>query len=254
MTSSLRAALTILPLLASIAPAMSDTAFPLPIKLPVATAVRLAAPPSLDDEAWNNVPAQRLAMLKDTGGATPLEAGKIRFAHDGTTLYVRFELEDTDIVQESNENQRHHYETGDVVELFLKPEGATWYWEFYATPNGRKTAFFYPGRGYKGLPSTLNYRSDIQVAAQIDGTLNNWRDRDTGWTATMSIPLAELSAAGIPLNPATPWRVLVGRYNFGRYLPEPELSMYPSLTKLDFHRHEEWARLQLLNAPAAHNP
>jgi len=184
----------------------------------------------------------------------PIEGGQVRFTWDDTHLHAFFELQDHDVLQESDQDQRHHYETGDVVELFLKPEGATWYWEFYATPNGRKTAFFYPSRGYKGLPSTLDYRSDLKVTAKIDGTLNNWRDRDTGWTATISIPLAELAAAGIPLNAGTPWRVLVGRYNYGRYLPERELSMYPSLTKLDFHRHEEWARLELQGAPPQATP
>lgn len=205
---------------------------------------------SSNPRAKPNAPAYPYLLLNaGPKSPSPLEGGQVRFTWDDTHLHVFFELQDHDILQESNEDQRHHYETGDVVELFLKPEGATWYWEFYATPNGRKTAFFYPGRGYKGLPSTLDYRSKLQVTAQIDGTLNNWRDRDTGWTARMSVPLAELAAAGIPLNTTTPWRVLVGRYNYGRYLPERELSIYPSLTKLDFHRHEEWARLELVTAP-----
>lgn len=195
-------------------------------------------------------PAQPLSLLSDKSGASvaPRESGSVRIAHDHTHLHVFFEFQDHDVVQESSEDQRHHYKTGDVVELFLKPENASWYWEFYATPNGRKTAFFYPSRGYKGLPSTLDYTSGLKVTAHIDGTLNNWRDRDVGWTAHMTIPLAELAAAGIPLDPKTPWRILVGRYNYGRYLPECELSMFPPLTRLDFHRHEEWARLELVPA------
>ncbi len=47
-------------------------------------------------------------------------------------------------VAEGKEDQLHHYQMGDLVELFLKPEDYTWYWELYATPIGKKTNFWFP--------------------------------------------------------------------------------------------------------------
>src|SRR5690606_11850151 len=148
-------------------------------------------------------------------------------------------------VQESDEEQQHFYRTGDVAELFLKPEGATWYWELYVTPNGRRTAFFFPGRGRLGLPSCFEYVSSLRVAGESQGSLNDWHDRDEGWTAELAMPLRELASQGIPLTPGQPWRILVGRYNYSRYLHAAELSMHPALPVTDFHRIDDYGILIL---------
>ena len=177
--------------------------------------------------------------------ATRGEGGTLRLAWDAEHLYAAFEFEDADVVQEDDRDDRPHYETGDVAELFVKPADASWYWEFYATPQGRRTVHFYPGRGRRGLPGNLTPGTAARVAAEVDGTLNQWRDRDRGWTAELAVPRAMLTEGGVELAPGTPWRVLAGRYNFGRELPAPELSVRPRLEPIDFHRLHEWADLLL---------
>lgn len=130
----------------------------------------------LGELVWRLAPAYPLVLPADRerdGVRTPQEQGTVRFAWDTTHFYAAFDFADRDIVQESDEDQQHHYRTGDVAELFLKPVGAAHYWEFYVTPNGRKTAFFYPSRGRVGLPSALNYSSRLRVAAQVNGTIND---------------------------------------------------------------------------------
>lgn len=99
---------------------------------------------------------------------------------------------DRDVVQEEDSDQQHHYRTGDVVELFLKPKEAPYYWEFYPTPQGRRTVFFAPSRGRFGLPSNLpvSYDGQVRVAASVDGTINDWQSPDVGWCAEISVPLA----------------------------------------------------------------
>lgn len=182
---------------------------------------------------------------KQDEGRKREEDAHVQLAWDDEFLYVAFSFEDSDIVQESESDQAHHYLTGDVAELFLKPRDETWYWEFYVTPNGLKTAFFYPGRGRLGLPSNLDYQSRIRVAAQVDGTINNWGDHDRRWTAEIAVPLSELADQGIPLDDSHPWQIFVSRYNYGRYLPYLEHSMMPTLSQTDFHHYEEWGNLEL---------
>lgn len=206
----------------------------------------------LDDPVWQRATLHPLSLPADgcrhDGDITPQEAGTARFAWDRGHFYAAFEFTDRDIVQECDADQQQHYLSGDLAELFLKPASGHHYWEFYATPTARKTAFFFPGRGRLGLQSNFVYQSGLQVAAQVNGTVNDWQSDDHGWTAEMAIPLKELAAAGIPLTPGQPWTVLVGRYNYGRHLTTygPELSSFPHLPESAFHRHESYAPIHLL--------
>ncbi|MCC6683038.1 MAG: carbohydrate-binding family 9-like protein [Phycisphaeraceae bacterium] len=202
---------------------------------------------ALDDPIWQIATSYSLELSQDRSdkGATLHEDGSVKFAYDQDYLYAAFHFSDSDVVQESEKDQQHHYKTGDVAELFLKPANTSWYWELYATPNGKRTAFFFPGRGRLGLPSCFEYQSNLRVAAEVQGSLNDWRDRDEGWTAEMAIPLAELAAMGVPLTADQPWRVFIGRYNYSRYLSRVELSMSPPLPVTDYHAIEKYASLIL---------
>jgi len=216
-------------------------------------AIRTGQPMALDgrlgDAVWREAPAYALGLSGDrvAQGASLQEPGTVQLAYDDDYLYAGFRFADSDVVQESGQDQQHHYATGDVAELFLKPAEATWYWELYATPNARRTAFFFPGGGRLGLPSVFEpCLPGLRVAAQVQGTLNDWRRRDEGWTAEMAVPLAELAAMGVPLDREHAWRVLVGRYNYSCHLPKPELSMHPRLSATDFHLTEQYAQLILV--------
>lgn len=205
----------------------------------------------LDEPVWQaaepyvlRVPAEQDDAAADL---LPAEAGSVRFARDDRFLYIAFELVDRDVVQENDQDQQPHHRSGDVAELFLKPQAVEHYWELYVTPQGRRTAFFLPGRGRMGLASNLKYSTRVRVAAQVQGTVNEWGTADEGWTAEMAVPLDELAAAGVPLDEQHSWSVLAGRYNYGMHLPTigPEISSYPGVSKTRFHRYEQWAPLHL---------
>lgn len=200
----------------------------------------------LDEPIWM---AAKGYMLEQTQankkiGLQPIEGGTVRLLWSSEYLFIGVDLSDSDVVQEDDRDQQHHYRTGDVIEVFLKPAEAPFYWEFYAAPNDSATAFFYPGRGRLGLPSNLDYQSRVRVAVQLNGTLNDWRDRDVGWSAEVVIPRSELTAHGIPFDPGQSWRILIGRYNYSAFLTDRELTMYPPLPRATFHRYEYWARLE----------
>jgi hypothetical protein len=196
----------------------------------------------LNDPVWAEAVSYPLMLARDrlARGDVLREPGEVRFAWDDESFYVGVRFIDSDIVARGERDQMHHYRLGDVVELFLKPEGAPGYWELYATPAGRKSSFFLPER------RKLTERScGLRVAAWVNGTLNDSRDRDHGWTAEMAVPVSDLSAPGRPFGPGDRWRILVARYNHGRDLPKPELSMVPQLSRTDFHLLEEYGFLEL---------
>ncbi|MDB6128758.1 MAG: hypothetical protein JWM35_2654, partial [Verrucomicrobia bacterium] len=205
----------------------------------------------LDDPVWTTAPAYALSAVPGTGGARPplQEGGAVRFAWDDRYLYIALEFTDSDVVAEGSADGLYQYRLGDVGEIFLKPSGATHYWEFYVTPKGRQTTFYYPSRGRLLLPSSLLATNDLVVAAQVQGTLNDYRDRDRGWTAEMAVPIAMLTAQGDIVGPGSRWTVQAGRYNYSAYLPAMELSSMPALSQGNFHLVEEFAPLRFDPAP-----
>lgn len=203
----------------------------------------------LDEPIWNQTPVYPLYVAEDkaSGLGQPQEGGQVQLAWDDQYFYIAVRFEDSDIVAEGQGDQLRHFELGDLCELFLKPENGSWYWELYATPRSKKTSFLFPGWGRMGLPGNMAYECDLQVAAELQGTLEQWRDRDQGWTAEMAMPIKDLDAQGVPFAPGQTWRILVARYNYSRYLQcqGPEYSMTPRLSQTNFHCLPEYATLEL---------
>ncbi len=199
----------------------------------------------LDDSAWSDARVYQMHISKDRDGEVQ-EGGGVMLAWDKEYLYVGAKLYDSDIVAEGDEDQLHHYLKGDTLEVFLKPEKQTWYWEAYVTPRGKKTSFFLPGRGRLWLDSMADYSMDMKVGASYKGTLNNWKDRDEYWIAEMAIPISALTEQGDDFGPSADWRILIARYNYSRYLSRWELSTAPQLPMTDFHRYEYYGILKLV--------
>ncbi len=203
-----------------------------------------------DDAVWSRATVYAMKLPADRAARRQLQnAGRVQLAWDDTYFYVAVRFDDPDLVAEGEKDQLHHYRLGDLLELFLKPEKQTWYWELYATPRGKKTTFWFPGRGRLGLPSGFErYQCGLQVAALCEGTLNEWQDEDTGWTAEMAMPIRDLTARGETFGPEGQWRILVARYNYSRYLPYQgaELSSVPQLPVANFHSLEDYAWLKLV--------
>jgi len=226
---------------------------------PVFPVVRAAQPivvdGRLDDADWATAPVVSLQLPADALDAAGkpralVEAGRARLAWDDEYLYLGIEFDDSDVVAEGERDGQMHFQFGDLVEFFIQPAGYTWYWELYATPADRQTVFFYPSGGRTGLPSMLVTNVTLRVAAQTEGTLNNWEDRDTRWTAEMAVPVSALTARGESWGPGSSWRALIARYNFSRWMESMELSSAPGLSRTSFHLRDEYARLEFL-PPAA---
>ena len=90
----------------------------------------------LNDQAWKTATAYHLSLSQDrlAKGNKLAEPGEVRLVWDDKYLYAGIKFYDSDIVAKGKEDQMHHYKLGDLVELFLKPEDQTWYWELHATP------------------------------------------------------------------------------------------------------------------------
>lgn len=228
---------------------------------PVIIAKHISRPLNMDgkmsDPAWAQAPVYSLELplkiysnqpesMQKLLGTVLKEKGSVKLLWNDEYLFVGARFEDSDVVADGKKDQTIHCTTGDLIEVFLKPEIDTYYWEIYGTPYNKKTCIFYPGRGRHFLPSDLEYNcSDIIVKTSIDGTFNNWKDRDVGWTVELAIPVKMLTEFGAKFDNSTKWTILVARYNYSRYLPLKELSAFPLISNANFHISEEYARLNL---------
>ena len=178
--------------------------------------------------------------------------GKASLLYDSRYLYVHAVLQDDDLIAESEGDQIMLSDYGDVFEVFLKPLNANYYWEIHISPKNQKLVIFYPGRGYHFLPCVKPQPGSplpgLKSSVVLNGTLNQNKDKDDSWSVTVAVPLAEIAEQGIELKPGVPWKILLGRYNFSCHQPKRDLTAYPQLRFLDFHSHEEYADLILMEA------
>lgn len=175
----------------------------------------------LDDAVWQQTPR----YPTNSYNQTPQEAGTVQFAWDDQYFYVAAVLADSEIVQYGRQPQSLLFTTGDTFEVFLRPAVDTYYWEFYTTPTNLMSSFFFSGPGAticRLEPTEL--MQGLQSASTVEGTINVWQDRDQTWQLEMAIPVAGLTRYGALFGPGQNWRILVGRYNYSRYLDKSELS------------------------------
>jgi Carbohydrate family 9 binding domain-like len=201
----------------------------------------------LDEKAWSTAPGYAMnpaPISKMTTG------GVVKFLWDDKYLYVGAKFYDEDVIAENTTNQMHHYKFGDLLELFIRPPKNTMYWELYCTPLSNKSAFFLPNGGRCFLPSCGSYTGmkGMKVAAKINGTVNNWRDKDKGWTAEMAVPIKDLTAYGDKFGPGQAWRFFIGRYNYSRYNSNLELLGITDFKdgKTSYHYKQNWGTLKIV--------
>lgn len=210
----------------------------------------------LDEAVWSKakpIPFALVASPSERRRIGRVEGkGSVRLLHDDKNLYVAFTFEDSDVVDLSKEDDQELCTLSDVGEIFLKPLDDTWYWEFHVTPKGRVSSYWWPGRGRLGLAGAQPHVKPrfIRVGTRTQGTINNGRDRDHGWTVLVAIPFANLDRNGPPKAPHSRWTILLSRYDYSRYRLKgtgPELSAASALSEPNYHLVDEFPTLRLLN-------
>ena len=200
----------------------------------------------LNEEAWQHAPRSPRFVDIITGQPT-IHDTRAMVLWDETNLYVAFRVEEPLVHARFTTNNSPIYYDNDV-EIFIA--GRDTYYEFEI--NGYNTtyeAFFiwdeaYEKNGYASLPEFA--RSNMvpfngvgftthprggrlgnfnwhfpgkQTAVFIDGTVNDDRDRDRGWTVELAFPwqgMAQLAKAdhrSLPPKDGDVWRMDFSRFN-----------------------------------------
>ncbi|MBR2427995.1 MAG: carbohydrate-binding family 9-like protein [Lentisphaeria bacterium] len=181
-----------------------------------------------------------LKKMKVAAAGRYFEGGKTYIMYDDKNLYLASTMDDQDVMQWGKEDQGNLCTTGDLFEVFLKPDGSPSYWELWGSPNKLRTTFFYESCSYPFVSSSQQeMMKGFKIAVKVNGTLNNNKDKDKGWSIECVIPRSELAKTGVPFEPGKKWTILIARYNynkdFGTYSRGPQFSTYPKIPQINYH-------------------
>jgi uncharacterized repeat protein (TIGR03806 family) len=174
-------------------------------------------------------------------------ATRARLLWDRERLYFFAEMDDADLYADVTEHDGQTWDN-DVFELFFKPaEDKPGYYEFQVNAANTKMDMFIPQRGSGGY---LRYRrdGDFHIEAKVErrGTLNNWHDKDTGWSVEGSIPWTDFLRTGGRPTVDERWKFALCRYDYSVDFEGPDLSTCAPLSKPNFHLHEDYATLRFV--------
>jgi hypothetical protein len=197
----------------------------------------------LDEPAWQQAP-----LLQDFAAfwqdRTAKSATRARLLWDDQHLYFAADMDDSDLYADVKEHNGKTWEN-DVFELFFKPSAdQLTYYEFQVNALNTQLELFLPSRGsggYRRFAPTTKFGMESAVA--LRGTLNDWKDKDQGWTVEGRIPWSAFQASGGRPAPETRWRFALCRYDYSTAFDRPDLSSTAPLTQPDFHRYEDYGEL-----------
>jgi hypothetical protein len=216
------------------------------------TAYRVTTPPiidgKLDDLCWQHAPrSPRFADL--VSGTQAIHDTRAAVLWDDENLYVGYWIEEPFVQASLTERDSLIYENNDV-ELFVAGQDA--YYEFEINALGTIYEVFfvweeaYQRAGYHLRPEFRRDASGVRPfngvgfpnhprgprigywnmdfdglrsAVHVDGTLNDNRDRDRGWSVELALPWRGFEALAAPDGRALPprdgdiWRMDFSRFN-----------------------------------------
>ena len=170
-------------------------------------------------------------------------------AWDRENLYVAAELDDADLYADITEHDGDVWEN-DAFGVFLKPASdKPAYYEFHVSALNTRYDCFLPRRGH-GARFKKIHDFGIKSVVKHRGTLDSWTDTDAGWSVEMQIPWAGLMLTGGRPEPGDAWRLALCRHDHDTSHEGPVLSTSAPLSRMDFHRHEEYAPLTFVGPSA----
>lgn len=197
----------------------------------------------LDETIWNRAPVFNLTPM---GNAPALDTS-VKAFWTGTDLYIGAVLTDTHIWGTLKERDDSLWNE-EVFEIFIAPEGPSGeYIELQVSPLGTIFDAYFKQRLGRG-EGTRQEQIDrarawnlegLEVAVNVDGTVNDKSDQDKSWTIEIKIPLDQIPAMKEKPTADSAWSVNL--YRFDR--PETNVSnAYGWSTKPrgDFHRIEQF--------------
>jgi hypothetical protein len=196
----------------------------------------------LNEVAWDDAEVLKFSVPWEKRAAkTATKAGLL---WNNEYLFFFAEMEDSDLYADILEPNGRIWEN-DVFELFFKPDDKKLaYYEFQVNAANTPLELFFPSRGAGGYSRFApNQEIHLESFVKLNGTLNDWTDKDKGWVVEGKIPWTAFARTGGRPKVGDRWKFALCRYDYSKDLDRPETSTCAPLTQADFHRYEDYLEL-----------
>jgi hypothetical protein len=156
-------------------------------------------------------------------------------------LWIKAELEDRDIFNPETVFNAPSFRTGDVLEIFLRPEGQSAYYEYHVTPLNQNFQLRIPSSeafsANRNLPIPQSWLiPDLRIQSEVAVAGGRWQ-------VTARLPLAPMVEDGRdPLS--LTWWLSYSRYDYTRGAAKPVVSSTSPHPVLSFHRQQDWCPIR----------
>lgn len=163
----------------------------------------------------------------------------VRCGWDDQSLWVYAVLEDDDILNPVREDHQPAFMRGDVIELFLKPDGGSSYYELHITPYNHLFQLHIPSKEAFYLHRNSEMLTNWAVLEPLLCSRVELYPENRQWRVLARIEFAKLGQK-TPIRSGTKWRSSFSRYDYSQNREYPALSSSSNHKMIDFHRQEEW--------------
>jgi hypothetical protein len=219
----------------------------------------------LDEPAWKAAPwSEDFADIEGDRRPRPRYRTRMKMLWDDECLYIGAELEEPHVWAKLTRHDGVIFEDNDF-EVFLNPGGDSHlYAELELNALNTTWDLLLP-KPYKdrGQPIDAWEIAGLRTAVHVDGTLNDPRDTDRGWTVEIAWPwrgLRDLTKRRVPPRDGDQWRVNFSRVEWDTQVVDGSYRKLPRRPEhnwvwspqgvIDMHRPERWGYVQFSTAPA----
>ena len=170
----------------------------------------------LDDRAWNQAPwSDAFVDIQGDAKPRPRFETRVKMVWDDEFFYVGANLVEPHVWATLMVHDTVIFQDPDF-EVFIDPDGdGLEYYEFEINAHGTSWDLFLPKPYRLGGKAQNSWEiPGLRWAVYVDGTINDARDTDRGWSVELGFPwkaFAEFAHRPLPPNPGDKWRV-----NFSR--------------------------------------
>ncbi len=168
----------------------------LPEPSAVAKRINVTAMPWLAADDWARIAPIEISHFHPAG-TDHRPTTRVRIAHDGSTIFLRYDVADRYLLSRQTEDQKHVYKDS-CVEFFIWPAAAVGYFNFEFNAGGTRFCHFIedatriPGGFVKHRPMAIDDIQRVQVRSSLPRVVEPEIESPTAWWFEATIPVSVL--------------------------------------------------------------
>jgi hypothetical protein len=217
----------------------------------------------LSDEAWQTAAwSEDFVDIEGDKKPLPRQRTRMKMLWDDQYLYIGAQLEETHVWATHTKHDSIIFDDNDF-EVFIDPDCDSQYYAELEINALNTTWDLLLTKPYKDKGKAINAWEipGLKTAVHVDGTVNDPRDLDRGWSVEIAWPwasLKEISDVPVPPRDGDQWRINFSRVEWqheivdGRYRKikgkKEDNWVWSPQGAVDMHRPERWGIVQFSTA------